>query len=150
MKKKTLTLGAKLGIGIGVLGFVIVCMAAVGLRSLGMAEDIVHRAADVNAQKVKLAGAINTAESDMAAGQRGLILFTYAKNSAAAATSEAIFRDANAVADRNIAAIRPLIVTERGRDLLAGIETKLGQWRAAYEEVRKVALPVNDEYLWGV
>jgi hypothetical protein len=87
MKQRTFTLGAKLGVSTGILVLVTIALAAVGLRSLGSADDILHRTIDMNARKVKLAGAMNTAESNMAAGQRGIVLFTYAKNPAAIAAS---------------------------------------------------------------
>jgi methyl-accepting chemotaxis protein len=139
MKQRTFTLGAKLGVSTGILVLVTIALAAVGLRSLGSADDILHRTIDMNARKVKLAGAMNTAESNMAAGQRGIVLFTYAKNPAAIAASETLFQESSARIQRAVAEIRPLLVTDHGKELLAQIESRLAQWLPAYEDVRRLA-----------
>jgi len=139
MKQRTFTLGAKLGVSTGILVLVTICLAVVGFHSLGSADDILHRTIEINARKVTLAGAMNKAESDMAAGQRGIILFTYAKNPAATTASETVFQDGNVRFQRALAEFRPLTVTDRGKELLTQLETGMAQWLPAYQEVRRLA-----------
>jgi methyl-accepting chemotaxis protein len=139
MKQRTFTLGAKLGVSTGILMLVTICLAVVGLHALGSADDILHRTIEINAKKVKLAGSMNTAESDMEAGQRGVALFTYAKNPVAFATSETMFQEAAAQFQRSLAEIRPLLVTDRGRELTSQIESRMAQWLPAYQDVRRLA-----------
>jgi methyl-accepting chemotaxis protein len=140
MKKRTLTFGAKLGIATGVVGLAMATLAVVGLRSLNVASDILRRTVEVNARKIKLAGVLNTAESDMAVGQRGVILFTYAKNPAAVAASEALFQESAAKFRQTLAEIRPLLMTERGRTLAADLDTGLAEWLPAYDNLRRLAV----------
>src|SRR6478672_289253 len=92
MRKRTLTFGAKLGISAGILGIVIVLLAWVGLHELSAMSDTLHLTIDVNARKANLAGALNTAESDMAAAERGVILFSYAKDANAVSKADALFQ----------------------------------------------------------
>lgn len=139
MKERTFTFGAKLGLSTGVVGVMMVALAAVGLYSLGSADETLHRTVEVNARKVKLAGVLNTAESDMEAGQRGVVLFTYAKNAAALAASEATFQESSAAFQRTLTEIRPLLLTDRGKQLLGVIENGYSQWLPAYAEVRRLA-----------
>src|SRR5689334_11821345 len=115
MKDRTLTFGLKLGISTGILVLVIAFQAFVGLRELASMESTLHRTADVNARKIELAGDLNAAESDMAAGQRGVILFTFAKEPAAAARADTLFQESNIKFQRALAEMQPLLVTEHGK-----------------------------------
>jgi methyl-accepting chemotaxis protein len=136
MKTRTMTFGAKLGLTTGALGLVMIAMAGLGLHELGTMDEILRRTVEINARKVQLAGALNTAESDMAVGQRGIILFTYARNPAALGASEALFQEASARFQRAMSDIRPLIATERGKQLVSDIDTRMAQWLPAFEELR--------------
>src|SRR5690242_19862988 len=113
MKKRNLTFGTKLGISTGLLGAFLALLAGVSIHSLSTMDEILRRTIDVNARKVKLSGQLNAAESDMAVGQRGVILFTYAKNASGIAAGEAIFQDASARFRKALAEIRPMLVTDR-------------------------------------
>src|SRR3954469_10311430 len=106
MKDHTLTFGVKLGISTGILGVVIILLAVVGLRQLNSTEAMLDHTVDVNAHKVQLAGSLKAAESDMAVGQRGVIMFSFAKNAAAAATADALFQESSAKFQRTVAEIR--------------------------------------------
>jgi methyl-accepting chemotaxis protein len=139
MKQRTFTLGAKLGVSTGILVLVTICLAVVGFHSLGSADDILHRTVEVSARKVKLAGEMNTAESNMAVGQRGIVLFTYGKNPAAFTASETIFQESSARFQRSIAEIRPLLSSDRGKELVVQIESRMAQWLTAYQDVRRLA-----------
>jgi len=137
MKQRTFTLGLKLGVSTGLLLLVTIALAAVGLHGLGTADDILHRTIDVNARKVKLAGVMDAAESDMGVGQRGMILFSYAKNSAATASAQTLFEENSATFQRSLTELRPLVSTQRGKELVAHVETTLAQWLSAFQELRR-------------
>jgi methyl-accepting chemotaxis protein len=117
---------------------VIVLLAVVGLRQLSVMEAVLHRTVDVNARKVELAGILNSAESDMAVGQRGVILFTFAKNPGAAAAGDALFQENSAKFQRALAEIRPLVVTDRAKELMADMETRLAAWLTAYGDLHRL------------
>jgi methyl-accepting chemotaxis protein len=94
---------------------------------------------EFNAHKLDIVGQMNTAESDMAAGQRGLIMFTYAKNAAAAAAAETLFQDSSGRVQRYLVELRPLIITPRGKELVADIERRMAEWLPAYAELNRLA-----------
>src|SRR5262245_7022224 len=139
MEKRTLTFGAKLGIATGILGVVIVLLAAVGMQSLGKMEDTLGRTVEINAHKLNLAGRLNAEEANMAVGQRGLIMFSYARNAAGAATAEALFQESSAQFQRHLGEIRPLVVTGRGKELIADIDRRIAEWLPAYAELNRLA-----------
>jgi len=140
MTKRTFTFGAKLGFSTAILGFVMSCLAVVGLRSLGSMDEILHRTIDVNARKVQLAGVMDAAKSDMAAGQRGIVLFTYAKNPGALATAEGMYQDGSAAFQGALTELRPLVITARGKELLADIDLQMSHWLPAFQELRRLAM----------
>src|SRR5450755_4140544 len=92
MKHETLTIGAKLTLGTGMLVTVLAVMAWFALHTLGTFNDAFDIMADKTTRKIELAGVMNTAESDMAAGQRGVVLFTYAKSPERVAAAKALFQ----------------------------------------------------------
>ena len=85
MKRRSLTLGLKIALSTGTLVAVLLLLAADGLRSISLLRDSFNEVADKTTRQLILAGKINAAESDMAAAQRGVVLFTYAKDPANAA-----------------------------------------------------------------
>src|SRR6185369_2441380 len=137
MQKRNLTFGIRLGISMGILGIVIVLLAAVGLRTLGTTEEALARTVENNARKLDLTGRLNAAASDMAVGQRGVIMFTYAKNPAGIASAEALFQESSAKFQKICADLQQLVVTPRGKDLMADIERRMAQWLPAYAELRR-------------
>jgi methyl-accepting chemotaxis protein len=139
MNKRSLTFGARLGISTALLGMVIVLLAVVAVRALGTMDEALRRTVEVNAKKLDLAGKLKAAESDMAVGQRGLIMHSFAKNPAGMATAEALFQDSSAKFQRTLSEIRPLLITDRGKDLLADMEKRMSQWLPAYTDLRGLA-----------
>jgi methyl-accepting chemotaxis protein len=139
MKQRTLTFGAKLGISTAILGLVLALLAAVGLHELGAVSDILHQTVDVNAKKVQLAGVLNTSGANMAVGQRGVILFAYAKNPGGVATADALFQESSAKFQRALSEVEPLLATERGKQLVTDMQSRAGAWLPAYTELFRLA-----------
>jgi methyl-accepting chemotaxis protein/methyl-accepting chemotaxis protein-1 (serine sensor receptor) len=132
-------LGAKLGISTGILGSVSILLAGVGLYTVHATDRALQKTIGVNARKLDIAGDLNTASSDMSVGQRGIVLFTYARNPAGVATSEALFQDASARFLRAISEIRPLLSGDRADELVADIERRMRTWLPAFAELRQLA-----------
>jgi methyl-accepting chemotaxis protein len=139
MKKRTLTVGLRLAISTALLGIVVVLVAAVAIRSLGFMDDALRQTVAVDARKLELAGQLRAAEADMAVGQRGLIMHTYAKNTAGVTAAEAFFQDGSARFQRALAEIRPLLITDRGKELSADMERRMALWLPAYQELQRLA-----------
>jgi methyl-accepting chemotaxis protein/methyl-accepting chemotaxis protein-1 (serine sensor receptor) len=137
--KRTLTFTTKLGISTGLLGAVIVLMALTGLQTLGTSTDTLRHTVEVNAHKIDLAGRLHEQESDMAVGQRGVILFAFARNAAAVSSSESLFQESAARFQATLNEIRPLIATDRGKELLSDIDRRMAEWLPAYADLRRLA-----------
>jgi methyl-accepting chemotaxis protein/methyl-accepting chemotaxis protein-1 (serine sensor receptor) len=138
MKNRTLTLGAKLAIATGTLGAVIVLLAAVGTTSLGKAEATLGHTVEINARKLDLSGKLNREEANMAAAQRGVVLFGYARNPANAAASEALFQESASRFQQHLREVRPMLITARGREVAADIERRIAEWLPAHADLRRV------------
>lgn len=145
MKDRTWSFGAKIAAATGTLTFVIVLLAALGWRSLNRSSEIVATTTNLYARKLELAGLLNTAESDMAVGQRGMILFAYAKDPGGAADSESLFEDARQRMQSGLSDIRPLLTSDRGRELASHIEAGLNIWLPAYAQARQLANTGNTD-----
>jgi CHASE3 domain sensor protein len=78
MKRDTLTFGAKINCTFAALAAVLALTVWFGFYTMGTLSDSLDSVAGKTARKVELAGVLNAAEADMAVGQRGLIMFTYA------------------------------------------------------------------------
>ena len=120
-----MTIGKKLfgGLGTSLLLTLIVGGTAIWLiSSLGSSmERVIH----VSAQKRYLAGQIDTAESDLAAAQRGILLQTLAKDSALVARYNQNFLDSSSEMKTDLDAFKPLIETAAEQDSISAIETRL-------------------------
>jgi methyl-accepting chemotaxis protein len=138
MTYSNMSLGRKMAISTGVVTAVVVLMAALNLRTLANLSSTFENTAGVTARKLELAGTLNAAVSNMAAGQRGIILFTYAKNPGLAAGSEQLFQTSSASFQRALAEIKPLLVTERGKQLAAELENTMGAWLPAYADLKRM------------
>jgi methyl-accepting chemotaxis protein len=139
MKHQTLTIGAKLTLGTGMLVTVLALMAWFAFHTMGTFNDAFDVMADRTTRKIELAGIMNTTEADMAAGQRGVVLFTYAKHPEQVATAKALFQKSSSELRQALTEIRPLLVTDRSMQALAHAESTLSIWLPAYTELERLA-----------
>lgn len=139
MQGGTLTFGAKMAIGTAALGAALLATAWYGLHAVGTLSDEFGAAAVNTAHKLELSGELRAAEANMAAGQRGLILFTYAKDAGQAAGAEQLFEDSSATLRESLHSLRPLLTTERGKQLADGIEPSFDSWLASYAGLKRLA-----------
>src|SRR5689334_8519287 len=133
------TFAARMGVSTGILGLAVVLLAGLGYRELGIMDKVLRQTVEVNARKDELMGKLDAAKSDMAVSQRGVILFTYAKNPAAVSEADALFQEASQRCQRALADVRPLLVTDRGKQLTTQIEAGVSAWLPAYADVRRLA-----------
>ena len=135
MRLSSLSIGAKIGISTGALTLALALSNWLGLWTIGVLGGAFDNAANGTARKIELAGVINTAESDMAAGERGLLVGAYTKNPAYAEASRRIFRESSTTIKQALADIRPLLTAEQARQAAARIESELAQWLPAESEL---------------
>ena len=88
--------------------------------------------------KVQLADAIATAKSDLYAWQRGLIMFSYAKDTASADMSRQEVRRASAAVGSALEALRPLLVVDEARRLVDNMRRDHQEWAAQLAEIDRL------------
>jgi methyl-accepting chemotaxis protein/methyl-accepting chemotaxis protein-1 (serine sensor receptor) len=139
MRLTSLTIGAKIALGTGALTLALASTCWLGLWTIGALGGAFDNTVNSTARKIELAGVINKADSDMAAGQRGVVLGAYAKNAVFVAAAGQLFRESAAKLNQALADIQPLLTTEEGRQAAARIESELAQWFPSYAELERQA-----------
>jgi methyl-accepting chemotaxis protein len=132
---KSLTLGAKISLSAGALTLALLLALWFGFRTIANINATFENTAGSTSRKVELAGAINTAEANMAAAQRGLILYTYNKDQAQASAARQLFQESSATLKDALSEIRPLLITAEAKQAAARIDSNIGAWLSAYAEV---------------
>ena len=135
---RTWSLGAKLMAATATLGAITALVATLGYRAASYSLEVLNTTI-TQARKLELVGDINTAKSDMSAAQRGLIAFTYAKDTARAAAAESLFESARQRFTQALADVRPLLATTRGRETVSRMEAEFDSWLASYAELKRLA-----------
>jgi methyl-accepting chemotaxis protein/methyl-accepting chemotaxis protein-1 (serine sensor receptor) len=123
----------------GALVVALVITACHGLYSMGAVNDMFSDTAGRTSRKLELAGILKGAESDMAVAQRGMVLFTYAKDPGRVAVAEQLFQDGSARFQQALAEMRPLLVTEAGKQVASRMEASAGLWLTAIADVKRLA-----------
>ena len=133
-----MTFGKKLTLSFAAMGALLLTLSWAALSSLGTMKERFDEAAGKTTRKIVLADAVNTAESDMLAWQRAIVLYTYAKDPATVETAKQRFRDSVAAVGKAIEDMRPLMATEEGRRLLETAKKGSLEWVAAEVEVERL------------
>jgi len=139
VRKSSWTIGAKIALGTGALATALALLAGCGLWALASTNATVEHATQITARKIELAGLMASSVSKMAAGQRGLVLFTYAKEPATASKAKQLFADGSDALRRGLDDITPLLTTAEGRQTVAQMDTGLAAWLPAYEQLARLA-----------
>jgi methyl-accepting chemotaxis protein len=139
MRNTNLTLGQKMAISTGLVTAIVLLMAALNIRTLTSMRKNFENTTAVTARKLELSGALSTAESEMAAGQRGVVLYGYARNPALAAASDQLFQSGAARFQSAISEMKPLLVTQRGRQIVSEMGSTMSNWLPAYGDLKQLA-----------
>jgi len=132
------TIGRKLLFSLGGLLVLLAGMSYASLSAVGSLKDMFDVAVEKTAQKISLSGDIDTAESDMLAWQRDMILYTFQKDPGVVAQSKERFHKAAEVASRGVDAIRPLLVDAEDQRLVDATKAGLTEWVAAFDEMQRL------------
>ncbi|HYW47319.1 MAG TPA: methyl-accepting chemotaxis protein [Bryobacteraceae bacterium] len=139
MKQEDMKFGTKIALGMGGLAAALVLTAGYGLYTISGFHDAFERTAGKTAKGVELAGALNTAVANMAAGQRGTILYAYAKDPARMAAAQQLFEENSAIVRGKLSDLRPLLTTGNGGRIASHFEAGLSAWLARYGELERLA-----------
>jgi methyl-accepting chemotaxis protein/methyl-accepting chemotaxis protein-1 (serine sensor receptor) len=138
MKRSTLTFGAKINCTFAALAAVLALTVWFGFYSEASLSDSLDTATGKTLRKIELAGQLNAAEADMAVGQRGAVMFTYAKDPSQSAVSRQLFRESSERFRKALAEVEPLLVTEEGKQITSRMETRFGLWLPAYADLERL------------
>ena len=139
MKSNTMAFGAKINCTFAALAAVLAISICFGFHTAGSLADSLEKTAGITARKIELAGSLNTAESDMAVGQRGTIVFSYAKDSGQSAGSKQLFRESSESFRKALAEIGPILATDEEKQLVSHMEAGFSLWLPAYSELEQLA-----------
>jgi methyl-accepting chemotaxis protein/methyl-accepting chemotaxis protein-1 (serine sensor receptor) len=150
MKQHHWTFGLKLAVSTGTLTLVIVLMAALTYRTVSRSTEILDSTTNLLARKLELAGSLGTDASDMATAQRGVVLAAYAKDSGDLAAAEGLFDRGRDRFQAALSEVRPLLTTDRGREVTSRMESSLNAWLPAYAQLRQLSESGNAEGAAGI
>src|SRR5579859_7059758 len=120
-----LTLGNKLiGCAAAMLAISIL-LSYSGISTIGTFKQQYDTAADKTVRKIELASAMVAATAEMVAAQRGVILAAFAKDASELEKYRENFKRNTEVIQTALAEVRPLLVTDRGRALVADITERI-------------------------
>jgi methyl-accepting chemotaxis protein len=139
MRFGNLTFGTKILLSFAAVAAMLALAAAFGWRAVGSLQLALQSVTSNGAGKIQMAAALNTAVSDMAAGQRGLILFTYAKDPARAAEAKDLSRRGQDHLQKAVAGLRPLLLSEADTQSTVEMDNTLAAWTSASSELERLA-----------
>jgi len=123
MKKRTFRFDTRMVYGTATLGGFLIVTALAGFYAIGTIDDSYEITSTKTGRKLVLAGNIRSAVDEMRLGERGAAIFAYAKNPDMVAASVQMAEGGNSRLRQTVAEMRPLLVTDRGKELLAAIES---------------------------
>src|SRR3954454_1023830 len=121
MNFRNQTLRTRLLVSFAGVALMLMLTAGVALRTESAMQTVLQFSTGVFARTSEHTGDLNTAASNMAANQRGLLLFTYAKDPSRAAECRDNFRRAQTDVERSVNDLSLLLNTAQTKQNLADI-----------------------------
>jgi methyl-accepting chemotaxis protein len=138
MNRNTLAFSTKINCTFAALAAVLALTVWVSFHTAGSLSDALENATGKTLRKIELAGILDVSRSNMAAGQRGSIMFAYAKEAAQSSSARQVFRESSESFRKALAEIGPLLSTEEGKLLVTKMEARFAQWLPAYSELEQL------------
>ena len=110
-----------------------------GLSSSATSKEQFDTAVDKTVRKVLLADTIALANANMISNQRGTVLGAVSKDSKEIQTNEQAFGEDRDLIQKSLNEIKPLLVKEEAKAMVASIEAKLAEWRPHHEDLARAA-----------
>lgn len=133
-----MTIGKKLMLAMGAMVALTLGLAWSGLSSVGSLGKELNVTATFSARKMELIGQINLEFANMSRAQRGLVLYSLLKDPAKAEEVGRPFLTAADRIDEALAELRPMLQTERGKQLVESITASLSGWRPLYSDLHRL------------
>jgi methyl-accepting chemotaxis protein len=139
MKRNSLTFGAKINCTFAALAAVLALTVWFGFHATGTLQALLENATGQTTRKIELAGALNGAESDMAVGHRGVVLFTLLKDASQTNASKTLFRESSSTFRKALTEITPMLITADAKQIASHMEAGLTLWLSAYAELERLS-----------
>ena len=110
-------------------------MLSVTARVGASQEQLVSK----DTKKLELAGAVSTKAAEMESAQRNFLLATIFRDAPGAQEARQQYLKRLAEVKASADAMRPLLITDRGRNLLAAVEARVAEWGPLFEEIEKLS-----------
>jgi len=133
-----MTIGKKLTVCFAGMAALLLVLSYSSLSSLSSMKERFDTAVEKTAKKIMIADVANEVESEMLAWQRGMVLYSYAKDSAKVEAAKRRFHENAAIALKAMDEIRPLLVDDEGRQLVDQTKTGLQEWVTLFGEVERL------------
>jgi len=133
-----LTIGKKLMLAFGAMLVLTLALAYSGLSTVGTLGKELNFAATYSAIKAELIGQLSFEFANMSRAQRGLVLYSMMKDPAKAEEVGRPFQTTADHAEGDLAKLRPMLQTERGKQLVERITTSLSAWRPLYNDLHRL------------
>jgi len=148
--KRQMTIGKKLMLSFGAMLAVLIVLSAAALSAIASLKSRFEDTANKTAKEIILADNINTAVSNMFAGQRGLIIMRYAKDFDRMGTARDMFRNNADAVEKALEEIRPLVARPEVKELIADIARELPEWKVAFADIDRLCQSGNPDGAWTV
>jgi methyl-accepting chemotaxis protein len=135
-----MTIGKKLMLGCGGLLACVLGLSYFSLTGMSKLHDDLNEIGRKTALKIELLGDIKAGVAQVRAENRGMILAATMKNREGVTKSRQGGEEVFDQLDGYVKEMRPLIVTERSRELIGQLASNLPVWRAAFEEIAQAAV----------
>src|SRR5579884_3180284 len=127
-----MTIGRKLTLGCGAITAAMLILGAESLSAISTMNARFRNTADKTVRKVILTNRIDTAKSNMLAGQRGMIMFTTSKEVQRADAARELFLKNADIINHSLDEMDPLLVRAESRTVVARLRSDTAQWLAVY------------------
>jgi methyl-accepting chemotaxis protein len=131
------TIGAKLLTAFGAMIALTAVLSYSSLMSISGFKSQFDHAIDTTVLKITLSEAIASANFQMLAAQRGMILSTFAKDAAELQKDKQAFRQNAELIRKSLDEIRPLLVAEEGKRLAGEIAAGKDDWLPQFDEMAR-------------
>jgi len=137
--KSRMTIGRKLFISAGALLVLTITLGIASLHSISSLAARLDNATEKTARRLRLAGTISLAGTEMLAGERGVVVYSFGKSPDMVMKSKEGIRSAADEWQKSLDEFRPLISTEEGRQITDRLQDQLTRWLAVMSEAERLA-----------
>jgi methyl-accepting chemotaxis protein/methyl-accepting chemotaxis protein-1 (serine sensor receptor) len=132
------TIGKQIGICLGGMAVACLLMGAAGWKYVSALGDRLDEAIQVTARTIQLSGELKAHVLTFRLQERGILLFSFTKADQQVAASVDAYDKAMSAALEDVRAIRPLLRTDRGRELIDQTEQGILEYKSQQLEVCKI------------